>query len=287
MRALARSPPSSGRVACCRGSGRNLLGALPPSLLGGKTTRATQMLRPRRTAWAESSVEAKEGDRRKKSDPPSCSSSSEGEPPPEKDAQVCEEEEVAEEEGGDDPPLLRGIFGIGKKSCDVVLRAKRLSWSPIQPESPIGEGCFSSRPKSLKVFVNPRSHKREATQIYYEHVAPLFKLADIKTDVVVTEYEGHALTLLKECDLNSFHGVVCVGGDGTANEVAHGLLLRAQMEAGRDNNDINILAPVKAHIPLGIIPAGSTNILAHTVNGVQHTLTATLHIIMGKYSASC
>lgn len=42
---------------------------------------------------------------------------------------------------------------------------------------------FQNRPKSLKVFVNPSSHKREATHIYYEKVAPLFKLADIKTDV--------------------------------------------------------------------------------------------------------
>lgn len=42
---------------------------------------------------------------------------------------------------------------------------------------------FQNRPKSLKVFVNPSSHKREATHIYYEQVSPLFKLADIKTDV--------------------------------------------------------------------------------------------------------
>ncbi|KAF7245072.1 Ceramide kinase-like protein, partial [Varanus komodoensis] len=94
-----------------------------------------------------------------------------------------------------------------------------------------------------------------------------------------TEYEGHALALLKECDLKPFHGVVCVGGDGTVSEAANGLLLRAQMDAGRDRKDT--LAPARAPLPLGIIPAGSTNILAHTLNGVQHALTAALHIIMG------
>ncbi|CAM5147514.1 unnamed protein product [Eretmochelys imbricata] len=258
--------------------------------------------------------------------------------------------------GGEEEPLLRGIFQIGKRSCDVVLSARQLRWSPIQPESRGGHSnmnvpceeesvemkdifsvklkrrrfagqkkggvllgitvfvclkkenklkdsavsfnnlsedhchswfrClkeilngFPNRPKSLKVFVNPNSHKREATHVYYEQVAPLFKLADIKTDVTVTEYEGHALSLLKECELHAFDGVVCVGGDGSTSEIAHGLLLRAQMDAGRDTD--YILSPVKAPLPLGIIPAGSTNVLAHTLHGINHAVTATLHIIMG------
>ncbi|XP_074857887.1 ceramide kinase-like protein [Carettochelys insculpta] len=258
--------------------------------------------------------------------------------------------------GGQEAPLLRGIFEIGKRSCDVELSARQLRWSPIQPESRGGDSdvdlsckeefvemkdvfsvklkrrrfvgqkkggillgitvfvclkkenklkdgainfnnlsedhccswfrClkeilngFTNRPKSLKVFVNPSSHKREATHIYNEQVAPLFKLADIKTDVTVTEYEGHALSLLKECELHIFDGVVCVGGDGSASEVAHGLLLRAQMDAGRNTD--NILSPVRAPLPLGIIPAGSTNVLAHTLHGINHAVTAALHIIMG------
>lgn len=43
------------------------------------------------------------------------------------------------EPAAQDPPLLRGIFEVGKKSCDVVLSAGRLRWSPIQPERPAGE----------------------------------------------------------------------------------------------------------------------------------------------------
>ncbi|XP_064420108.1 ceramide kinase-like protein [Latimeria chalumnae] len=139
---------------------------------------------------------------------------------------------------------------------------------------------FQNRPKSLKVIVNPHSHKKESTQIYHEHIAPLFKLADIKTDITITEYEGHALSLLKECDLQDVEGVVCVGGDGSASEVAHGLLLRAQMDAGRDTD--SIFTPVRAPLPLGIIPAGSTNILAYSVLGIKHPVTAAMHIILGR-----
>ncbi|XP_059559916.1 ceramide kinase-like protein [Myotis daubentonii] len=251
--------------------------------------------------------------------------------------------------------LLRGIFEIGRSSCDMVLSERALRWRPIQPERPGGDSkydllckeerielkdifsvklkrrCFASghgtllgitlficlkkeqnklkdstldlinlsedhcniwfrqfkkilagfsnRPKSLKIFLNPQSHKKEATQIYYEKVEPLLKIAGIKTDVKITEYEGHALSLLKECDLQGFDGVVCVGGDGSASEVAHALLLRAQQSAGLETD--RILTPARAQLPLGVIPAGSTNVLAHSLHGTPHVVTATLHIIMG------
>lgn len=35
--------------------------------------------------------------------------------------------------------LLRGIFEIGRDSCDVVLSERALRWRPIQPERPAGE----------------------------------------------------------------------------------------------------------------------------------------------------
>nr|XP_012641265.1 ceramide kinase-like protein isoform X1 [Microcebus murinus] len=279
--------------------------------------------------------------------------------------------------------VLRGIFEIGRGSCDVVLSERALRWRPIQPERPTGDSkydmlckeefielkdifsvklkrrcsvkqqrsgtllgitlficlkkeqnklknstldlinlsedhCdiwfrqfkkilegFSNRPKSLKILLNPQSHKKEAIQIYDEKVEPLLKLAGIKTDVTITEYEGHAVSLLKECELQGFDGrhwkplfaihwsvqrfftgiqtlepsVVCVGGDGSASEVAHALLLRAQKNAGMDTD--GILTPVRAQLPLGLIPAGSTNVLAHSLHGISHVVTATLHIIMG------
>lgn len=35
--------------------------------------------------------------------------------------------------------LLRGIFEIGRNSCDVALSERALRWRPIQPERPAGE----------------------------------------------------------------------------------------------------------------------------------------------------
>ncbi|KAM8857301.1 ceramide kinase-like protein isoform 1-T1 [Synchiropus picturatus] len=134
---------------------------------------------------------------------------------------------------------------------------------------------FSNRPKYLKVFINPSSHKKEAVHIYREHVAPLFKIADVRTDITVTEKKGHTLTVMMESVLDEFDGVVCVGGDGSVAEVCHSLVLRAQLDAGSP------VKPVRAVLPLGIIPAGSTDIVSCSVHGVRDPVTATLHILLG------
>ncbi|XP_056841365.1 ceramide kinase-like protein isoform X2 [Rattus norvegicus] len=253
--------------------------------------------------------------------------------------------------------LLRGIFEIGRESCDVALGERALRWQRIRPELPAGgarcdplgkeesldledifsvklkrrcsakhpgsgtllgitlficlkeqqnklkdstldlinfseDHCdiwfrqfkrilegFANRPKALKILLNPQSHRKESVQVYYEKVEPLLKLAGIKTDVTITEYEGHALSLLDECELRGFDGVVCVGGDGSASEAAHALLLRAQKNAGVEMDSSPTLTG--AQLPLGLIPAGSTNVLAHSLFGIPHVVTATMHIILG------
>ncbi|XP_059198991.1 ceramide kinase-like protein [Centropristis striata] len=133
----------------------------------------------------------------------------------------------------------------------------------------------SSRPQFLKVFINPSSHKKEAVHIYREHVAPLFKMADVRTDITVTERKGHALSVMKECRLDEYDGVVCVGGDGSVAELCHALVLRAQLDANSPEQ------PVKPVLPLGIIPAGSTDVVSCSVHGVRDPVTAALHIVLG------
>uniref|UniRef100_A0A3Q3MT56 Ceramide kinase-like n=1 Tax=Mastacembelus armatus TaxID=205130 RepID=A0A3Q3MT56_9TELE len=134
---------------------------------------------------------------------------------------------------------------------------------------------ISSRPRYLKVFINPSSHRKEAVHIYREHVAPLFKMADVRTNITVTERKGHALSVMKECRLDEYDGVVCVGGDGSVAELCHALVLRAQLDADSPEQ------PVKPVLPLGIIPAGSTDVVSCSVHGVRDPVTAALHIVLG------
>ncbi|KAG5033483.1 hypothetical protein JHK85_017465 [Glycine max] len=82
------------------------------------------------------------------------------------------------------------------------------------------------RPKNLLVFVHPRSGKGNGCRTW-EAVAPIFSRAKVKTKVIVTERAGEAFDVMSSItnvELNSFDGVVAVGGDGFFNEILNGFL---------------------------------------------------------------
>ena len=97
-------------------------------------------------------------------------------------------------------------------------------------------------------IINPISGKGKKSRI-----AKLLQSEGHK--VVFTEYAGHAETIAREADEDI---VVAVGGDGTVNEVARGLV-------GRDK-------------VLGIIPCGSGDGLARHL-GLSHNIKKALRTI--------
>lgn len=83
------------------------------------------------------------------------------------------------------------------------------------------------RPKSLLVFVHPKSGKGHGCKVW-ETVTPLFSQAKVKTKVIVTERAGHAKDMMSSItnrELSLYDGVLAVGGDGFFNEILNGLLL--------------------------------------------------------------
>ncbi|XP_022737487.1 ceramide kinase-like isoform X2 [Durio zibethinus] len=82
------------------------------------------------------------------------------------------------------------------------------------------------RPRNLLVFVHPMSGKANGRRTW-EHVAPIFARAKINTKVIVTQRAGHAFDVMKSTtneELNSYDGVIAVGGDGFFNEILNGFL---------------------------------------------------------------
>ncbi|XP_068258361.1 ceramide kinase isoform X5 [Nyctibius grandis] len=218
--------------------------------------------------------------------------------------------------GGRRPRLVSSL-GLGQSSWEVTLDEERgrLAWrNPRPPRRRGGESCFvptseiiaveeteltkkqrnigkwkkmtkphaftESRPKQLLVYINPYGGKRQGKRIYEQKVAPLFSLASISTDVVITEHANHAKDNLFEVNINKYDGVVCVGGDGMFSEVMHGLIGRMQKDSGIDQN--NPKAPlVQCNIRIGIIPAGSTDCICYSTVGISDPVTSALHIIVG------
>ncbi|KAL2920451.1 Ceramide kinase [Bienertia sinuspersici] len=80
--------------------------------------------------------------------------------------------------------------------------------------------------KDQLVFVNPKSGKGTGQKVWGV-VAPIFARAKVRAQVTVTERAGHALDLVSSMtsrELNSYDGIVAVGGDGLFNEILNGLL---------------------------------------------------------------
>lgn len=97
-------------------------------------------------------------------------------------------------------------------------RAALYGKQPIEP----GE-----EPKTVTVILNPNANRRKATKNFEKYCAPILHVAGVYVDVVQTESEGHAKSLME--DLHSTDAVVVAGGDGTVSEVVTGLLRRSDV----------------------------------------------------------
>ncbi|XP_015786759.1 ceramide kinase [Tetranychus urticae] len=140
-----------------------------------------------------------------------------------------------------------------------------------------------NRPKSLMIFINPYGGKKKGPKIYRDKIAPLFAIAGCSTNVITTQRVNHARDVITDpaFPINSYDGLICVGGDGMFSELLNGLLIRTQTDGKIDhNNPQSTLLPPNAII--GVIPAGSTDAVCFGVCGNNDPVTAAMHIILGN-----
>ncbi len=95
-------------------------------------------------------------------------------------------------------------------------------------------------------IINPVAGKNKLKDITFL-IRNKMKQANIKFDIVRTTQPGEAVNISKEGLLAGYNTIVAVGGDGTINEVAKGLIVNG---CGR----------------LGIIPMGTGNDLVKSLN---------------------
>ncbi|XP_032414138.1 sphingosine kinase 2 [Xiphophorus hellerii] len=109
------------------------------------------------------------------------------------------------------------------------------------------------RPRRLLLLVNPFSGRGQAMQWCQTHILPMIREANISYNLIQTERRNHARELIREISLPEWDGIVIVSGDGLMHEVINGLMERPDWEQA-----------IKT--PLGILPCGSGNALAGSIN---------------------
>jgi len=111
------------------------------------------------------------------------------------------------------------------------------------------------------VVSNPRA---TATTVRQRDVLVHALAADAKLEVEETANRGHAAALACRAMRDGVDVVVALGGDGTVNEVVNGLLTDG----------------VHPHVPrLGIVPGGSTNVVARALGLPNDPVEATSVLI--------
>ena len=117
--------------------------------------------------------------------------------------------------------------------------------------------------QKLLLIVNPVSGKKKAKTTLLDVVSE-FQKNDFVVTVKLTERRGHATEIAASANADGFDEVVCFGGDGTLNETISGLMKQ------------------ECSLPLGYIPAGSTNDFATSMKLSSVPAEAARMIVHGK-----
>ncbi|PAA68369.1 hypothetical protein BOX15_Mlig006069g1 [Macrostomum lignano] len=180
---------------------------------------------------------------------------------------------VAAVQTGDCRWRLQQIQLTGLSDCSSLLAL-------LTPQLEAAAGRHR-RPRSLLVFVNPVSGGGGAVRLCDRLLRPALRQCRVAARFVHTERRHHAKDFLMQEKLQSFDGIVGVGGDGILSELFHGLLLRKRLDEGLTAHTVDD-PELRPDHTIGIVPAGSTDTVVHSINGTSDALTAIVQIILGR-----
>ncbi|GAB1598294.1 ceramide kinase-like [Argonauta hians] len=143
-----------------------------------------------------------------------------------------------------------------------------------------------NRPKNLLVLINPYSGKGLATKVF-SSIKYIFELAGIKCHTSTLSKTVDLTNIIQNQDLSQFDGVVVVGGDGTLNYTVTSLMKDNQKNSSiKTDDDPSQQQQQSFPLNIGIIPAGTGNVMLKMLHGTDDITTATLHIVKGSYRSS-
>ena len=144
-------------------------------------------------------------------------------------------------------PLLAGSESVFLEAKDAeekefTVLLKKRSIVPVHYRLPMS--------KRLYLFlINPFGGTKLGPLIWTQIVEKIFDLVGLNFEKMETTHSGHAAEIAAALDLNNFHAIITISGDGLFHEVLNGLGSRPDAE-------------IATQFPIGVIPAGSGNGLA-------------------------
>ncbi|KAI9851645.1 MAG: sphinganine kinase lcb4 [Thelocarpon superellum] len=151
-------------------------------------------------------------------------------------------------------------------AIDEVTRPPVTIWAGRLLERAYGP---SQKVKRLKVLVNPFSGTGGAQKWYAREIEPLFRAAQCAIDVEQTQFQGHAVDIAKELDIDAYDVIVSCSGDGLPHEVFNGLGQRQDAKKAL------------AQVALAQLPCGSGNAMSWNLYGTDSPSLAALGVIKG------
>ena len=127
---------------------------------------------------------------------------------------------------------------------------------------------FTYKHNRVIVVLNPFAGKGRGSKIVWPKLKTTLQKANIAFELFETQRQGHAIEYFAKTassdgvendyckTLEGFDAVLVIGGDGTVNEVANGLLKRQLAE---DGEDIATAEMADNLLPIGILPGGTGN----------------------------
>lgn len=116
----------------------------------------------------------------------------------------------------------------------------------------------------LLFIYNPRAGKAKIRSNLLD-IIDIFAKAGYEVTAHPTQAPGDAIEAVKKLKPDSFDIVACCGGDGTLDEVVSGMM------------------QCKLQIPIGYVPAGSTNDFAHSLQIPRNMIQAAEAIVSGEF----
>ena len=184
------------------------------------------------------------------------------------------------------------------KNYTIIARTKSLNPGSIRFKKKKSE----KKRSTTALVVNPTSSGGETGKDWDTHFTKIKETFGENPEIVFTQKSGDGTSLTRDLLRRGFTKIVAIGGDGTINEVANGFFTQVEKQQrkktiGYDNtrdllNSGNqnkgqfpkspLLKPINPDSMMGLIPSGTRNVLAKSLDFPEDIVQCCSNFVVGK-----